>query len=188
MAKTTNSVVAELRMIPNQPLTFNNDGKPRTGDDLLAYCWVKVMDTGDPTWAPRLPMVKSVVRAMDTVTALLASEQGGKNTVNNFVVAGGSKRGWTTWLTGAADKRVVAMVPTVIDVVNVRACKINHFSAYGFWARAVKDYSRHKVHERLDTPQYAELLKIVDPYSYRQRLTMPKFVVNSSGDQYFPPD
>ncbi|MFL5341965.1 MAG: PhoPQ-activated pathogenicity-related family protein [Gemmataceae bacterium] len=188
MAKTTNSVVAELRMIPNQPLTFNNDGKPRTEDDLLAYCWVKVMDTGDPTWAPRLPMVKSVVRAMDTVTALLASEQGGKNTVNKFVVAGGSKRGWTTWLTGAADKRVVAMVPIVIDVVNVRACSINHFCAYGFWAPAIGDYTRHKINERSGTPEHDALMRIEDPYFYRDRYTMPKYVVNAGGDQYFPPD
>ena len=48
----------------------------------------------------------------------------------------------------------------MIDVVNVRACKINHYSAYGFWAPAIGDYTRHKIHERLDTPQYAELLKI----------------------------
>src|SRR5206468_8597080 len=98
-ARTTNTVVAELRMIPNQPLTFNGDGQPRSEDDLIAYCWIKYMDTRDPTWLPRLPMVKSAVRAMDTVTALLGGEQGGKTAVNKFVVAGGSKRGWTTWLT-----------------------------------------------------------------------------------------
>jgi PhoPQ-activated pathogenicity-related protein len=55
VAKTTNSVVAELRMIPNQPLIFNGDGQPRSEDDLIAYCWVKYMDTGDATWLPRLP-------------------------------------------------------------------------------------------------------------------------------------
>ena len=48
MAKTTNSVVAELRMVPNQPLVLNQDGKPRSEDDLLAYGWVKYMQTGDP--------------------------------------------------------------------------------------------------------------------------------------------
>src|SRR5205823_3782629 len=69
-----------------------------------------------------------------------------------------------------------------------RACKMNHFAAYGFWAPAVGDYTRHKVHERFDTPAYAELLKIVDPYSYRERLTLPKYIVNAAGDQYFPPD
>jgi PhoPQ-activated pathogenicity-related protein len=188
IAKTTNTVAAELRMIPNQPLTYNGDGKPRTEDDLIGYAWIKYMDTGDPTWLPRLPMVKSVVRAMDTMTALLGSDRGGNKAVKKFVVAGGSKRGWTTWLTGAVDKRVVAIIPIVIDVVNVRACSLNHFCAYGFWAPALGDYNHHKIHERMETHQYASLLKIVDPYSYRDRLTMPKLIMNAAGDQYFPPD
>jgi len=188
MARTTNSVVAELKMVPNQPLVLNSDGKPRSEDDLLAYGWIKYMDTGDPLWIPRFPMVKSAVRAMDTVTALLASEQGGKVGVKTFVVAGGSKRGWTTWLTGAVDKRVVAIVPIVIDVVNVQACSINHFCSYGFWAPAIGDYTRHKVQDRKGTPEHAALMRIEDPYFYRDRLTMPKYVVNAGGDQYFPPD
>lgn len=188
MALATNSVTAELRMIPNQPLVFNNDGKPRNEDDLIAYCWIKAMDTGDPTWIPRFAMVKSAVRAMDTITALLGSEQGGKAKVDKFVVAGGSKRGWTTWLTGAVDRRVVAVVPIVIDVVNVRECSINHFRAYGFWAQAIGDYTRHKVQERMDTPENEALMRNEDPFFYRNRMTMPKYVVNAAGDQYFPPD
>jgi PhoPQ-activated pathogenicity-related protein len=187
-ATTTNTVAAELHMVPNQPLIFNGDGQPRKEDDLIAYAHIKFMDTGDPTWLPRLPMVKSAVRAMDAVTELMASAEGGKTAIKKFVVAGGSKRGWTTWLTGAVDPRVIAIVPIVIDVINVRACKSNHYASYGFWAPAVGDYTRHKIHERLDTPEYARLLQIVDPYSYRDRLTMPKFIVNSTGDQYFPPD
>jgi PhoPQ-activated pathogenicity-related protein len=188
MAKATNTVVAELKMVPNQPLILNGDGKQRSEDDLLAEGWVKFMDTGDPLWIPRLAMVKSAVRAMDTVTALLASDQGGKVDVKTFVVAGGSKRGWTTWLTGAVDKRVIAVVPIVIDVVNVKACSINHFCAYGFWAPAIGDYTRHKIYERSDTSEHAALMRIEDPYFYRNRLTMPKYVVNAGGDQYFPPD
>jgi PhoPQ-activated pathogenicity-related protein len=187
-AKATNSVVADLGMVPNQPLVFNKDGKERYEDDLIAYCHIKYMDTGDVTWVPRLPMVKSAVRAMDAVTAFLATEQGGKTSVKKFVVAGGSKRGWTTWLTGAVDKRVSAIIPIVIDVVNVRACMMNHYSAYGFWAQAVGDYTRHKVMDRFDTPRFKELLHLVDPWFYRDRLTMPKFIVNACGDQYFTPD
>jgi PhoPQ-activated pathogenicity-related protein len=188
MAKTTNSVVAELRMVPNQPLVLNGDGKPRSEDDLLAYGWVKYMETGDPLWITRLAMVKSAVRAMDTVTALLASELGGKVDVKDFVVAGGSKRGWTTWLTGAVDKRVVAVVPIVIDVLNVPMCSNNHFCSYGFWAPAIGDYTRHKIFDWHGTKEYAALMRIEDPYHYRDRLTMPKFVVNAGGDQFFPPD
>jgi PhoPQ-activated pathogenicity-related protein len=190
LAQGSRSVVAELFMVPNQPLTIDGDGRPRSEDDLLARCWVKYMDTGDPTWLPRLPMVKSAVRAMDAVTELLAGTEGGHTAVKKFVVAGGSKRGWTTWLTGAADPRVAAIVPIVIDVVNVRACSTHHYCAYGFWAPAIGDYTRHKIFERSETDagRYDELLKIEDPYFYRHRLTMPKFVLNASGDQYFPPD
>jgi PhoPQ-activated pathogenicity-related protein len=187
-ARETGSVVAELGMVPNQPLTSDGDGKPRREDDLIAYCWVRFLDTGDPTWLPRLPMVKSAVRAMDAVTELLAGEAGGKTSLKKFVVAGGSKRGWTTWLTAAVDRRVVAIVPIVIDVLNVKPSLVHHYSAYGFWAPAVGDYVRHKVPERRDTPRFAELLAVVDPYSYRDRLTLPKFLVNASGDQFFPPD
>ena len=67
LALNTGSVVADLSMIPNQPLVFDNDGKQRFEDDLIAYCHVKFLDTGDPTWLPRLPMVKSAVRAMDEI-------------------------------------------------------------------------------------------------------------------------
>ena len=34
--------------------------------------------------------------------------------VDQFFVAGGSKRGWTTWTTAVVDPRVVAIVPMVI--------------------------------------------------------------------------
>jgi PhoPQ-activated pathogenicity-related protein len=188
MAKATNSVVAELRQVPNQPLVLNNDGKPRSEDDLLAEGWVKFMDTGDPLWIPRLPMVKCAVRAMDTVTALMASKEGGKTKVDKFVVSGGSKRGWTTWLTGAVDKRVVAIIPIVIDILNVSACCTNHFCAYGFWAPAVGDYTRHKIFDRSETKEFQALMRIEDPYFYRDRLKMPKYMVNAAGDQFFPPD
>jgi PhoPQ-activated pathogenicity-related protein len=38
------------------------------------------------------------------------------------------------------------------------------------------------------TSELASLLRIEDPFAYRDRLTMPKFVINSTGDQYFLPD
>lgn len=188
MARETRSVVAELGMVPNQPLIFHNDGVERVEDDLIAYAWVQNMKTGDPTWLPRFPMAKSAVRAMDTITALMASDQGGKIQVDKFVVAGGSKRGWTTWITAAVDRRVVAAVPIVIDVLNVRESMMHHYAAYGFWAPAIGDYVRHKIVDYMDAPEYAALLRLVDPFAYRERLVMPKFIVNATGDQFFLPD
>lgn len=188
LALGSRSVVATLLMVPNQPLIFHGDGQPRVEDDLVAYTWIQFFKTGDATWPARNPMVKSAVRAMDTITALLASEAGGRMKVDKFVVTGGSKRGWTTWLTGAVDPRVVAIAPLVIDVLNVQESMRHHYSAYGFWAPAVGDYTRHDVFKWMGTPEMEALQKLVDPYFYRSRLQMPKYIVNGSGDQFFLPD
>lgn len=187
-ARATGAVAAEIQMIPNQPLVFHDDGQRRTEDDLIGYAWDQFLKTGDPTWLPRFPMSKAVVRAMDTIQEFLASQQGGRTKIDDFYVAGGSKRGWTTWITAAVDQRVRAMSPIVIDVVNVDPSMRHHFAAYGFWAPAVWDYVRHKIMERNDTPEMAELNRHVDPYSYRDRFTMPKYIVNAAGDEFFLPD
>jgi PhoPQ-activated pathogenicity-related protein len=188
LALGTGSVVAQLGTVPNQPLVFCGDGKPRYEDDLIAYTWDRFLTTGDETWIAQLPMTKSAVRAMDTVQALLARPAAGNLQIQRFVVAGASKRGWTTWLTAAVDGRVVAIVPIVIDVLNVSPSMKHHHAAYGFWAPAIGDYVRHGIPQRMDTPQCEALMRIVDPYAYRGRLTLPKYLVNATGDQFFLPD
>jgi PhoPQ-activated pathogenicity-related protein len=188
MAMATGSVASELRMVPNQPLVFAGETKLRTEDAIIAYTWDKFLRGGDDNWPLRLPMTKAAVRAMDTVTAFLKSSAGGSVAVEKFVVSGGSKRGWTTWTTAAVDPRVVAIVPFVIDLLNIVPSFAHHYRAYGFWAPAVQDYRNMDIMERSGTPRYRELMKIVEPYSYLDRLTMPKFIVNATGDQFFLPD
>jgi PhoPQ-activated pathogenicity-related protein len=185
IAEATGSIVAELRMIPNQPLIFKGDGKPRKEDDILGYGWSEYLATGDPTWLPRLPMVKSVIRAMDCLQEWSAGESA---KIEKFVVAGGSKRGWTTWLVGATDPRVEAIIPIVIDVVNCGPSIRHHAAVYGFWAEAIGNYYQHQILQRADHPRMSEIYKIEDPYYYLDRLTMPKYIINGSGDQFFCPD
>ena len=187
-ALATHSVVAELRGIPNEPLLFAGEKKPRTEDQIIAYTWVKFMKTGDTTWPLRMPMTKAAVRAMDTVTAFCATPAGGSVKVERFFVAGGSKRGWTTWTTAAVDKRVVAIAPMVIDLLNNKKSFEHHYQAYGFYSPAVKDYQDMGLMNVSETPEYAALMKLEDPYSYRDRFTMPKLIINAAGDQYFLPD
>jgi PhoPQ-activated pathogenicity-related protein len=189
MALETGSVAAELRMVPNQPLVFNGDGKARSEDDLIAYTWDRYLKTGDETWPARLPMVKSAVRAMDCVQEFLRSERGGGHPIEAFTLAGGSKRGWTTWCTAAVDRRVKAIVPIVIDVLNVAESMRHHVAVYGFYSAAVGDYHRQGLmRKEAGDPRLRALYEIEDPYSYRARLTMPKYVVNASGDEFFCPD
>ena len=50
-------------------------------------------------------MVKATVRAMDTVAAF-AAEFEKLPDIKRFGVSGASKRGWSAWLTAAADRRI----------------------------------------------------------------------------------
>jgi PhoPQ-activated pathogenicity-related protein len=188
LAAESKSVVADLKMVPNQPLLFNGAEAPRTEDALIAWTWKKFLETGDERWPARLPMTKAAVRAMDTVTAFCASIPDRPVKVERFVVAGGSKRGWTTWTTAAVDRRVTAIIPMVIDTLNVDASFTHHFRAYGFWAPAIQDYSAASLMQWLGTPEWRRLMEIEDPWEYRDRLAIPKLIVNSSGDQFFLPD
>ena len=188
LAAATSAIVAEISTIPNEPLTFSDDKQVRSEDGIIAYTWDKYLRTGDEEWPLRLPMTKAVVRAMDTVQAFCATPEAGANQVDSFVVCGASKRGWTTWTTAVVDKRVIGIAPMVIDLLNIIPSFRHHWAVYGFWAPAIDDYEKMGIMERMETPEYAALMKIVEPYSYIDRLTMPKLVVTSCGDQFFLPD
>ncbi|HJQ25303.1 MAG TPA: PhoPQ-activated protein PqaA family protein [Blastocatellia bacterium] len=191
-ARASQSVVAELRMVPNQPLTFSDSpDHHRVEDDLIAYSRVRQMQSGDDTWLVRLAMVKSGVRALDAIQEFMASDAGGRVKVRDFVVSGGSKRGWTTWLVAAVDRRVRAIMPVVIDALNSQQITRHQYEAYGFFSQALEDYVRHKIFpDKIGTPEYQHILAIEDPFNYRkrERLQIPKFLANASGDQFFLPD
>jgi PhoPQ-activated pathogenicity-related protein len=73
-------------------------------------------------------------------------------------------------------------------VANAKLSLQNHAEVYGFWSEAIGNYYQHKILQRFDHPRMQQLYEIVDPYYYRDRLTLPKYVVNASGDQFFVPD
>ena len=193
LATDTNSVVVELDDVPNQPLTFADDPlhKARVEDEIIAYLQARYAKTHDPNQLLRLPMVKSGTQAMTAVQQYLASAPGGSLRIDGFVVAGGSKRGWTTWLVGAVDRRVTAIVPIVINVLDVEATTKHHWGALGYFSPALQDYvDNGLIPNMVGKPDLAEVNKLEDPLNYQDRATMriPKFVINAVGDEYFPPD
>ena len=193
LATDTGSVVVELDDVPNQPLTFAEDPskKARVEDEIIAYLQARYANVHNPDQLLRLPMVKSGTQAMTAVQQYLASQAGGYLKVDGFVVAGGSKRGWTTWLVGAVDKRVVGIVPIVINVLNVNATTIHHWRAMGYFSPALQDYIDAGLTPNLvGKPGLEGVNLIEDPLNYQGRSTMkiPKYVINAVGDEYFPPD
>jgi len=187
-ALATHSVVADLLDVPNEPLVFAGDGKKRSEDAIIAFTWDKFLRTGDDRWPLRLPMTKAAVRAMDTVQSFCQSAAGGKVKIDTFAVSGASKRGWTTWSTAAVDNRVVAIIPMVIDTLHMEREPRRQVAVYGSFSPAIRDYTDINLSKWMGTPQFHDLMAIEDPWSYRDRYTMPKLLINSTGDQYFLPD
>ena len=188
IAKNSASIVTVLGQIPNQPLNFVDEPLPLSEDELVAYTFDKAMDTGDWLWPAYLPMTKASVRAMDTIQTVTSDPKYATTPVREFVVTGFSKRGAITWLTAVVDPRVRAIAPGVFDILNMDEQVEHHFSAYGFYTDALKAYVNYKDLRRVRTPEGQALLQVVDPISYKERLTMPKFILNSSGDPFYTSD
>ena len=184
-AKTTNSVVATLGMVPNQPLTFVGESKPRWEDAIIAYSWDKYLTTGEERWPLRMAMTKSAVAAMDTIQSILLEEE--NKEIKKFVVSGASKRGWTTWTTAGVDDRVEAIVPVVIDLLNLEPSFMHHWNVYGFWAPAIQDYVDMEITDWWASEEMRSLIRLVDPFSMKERFEMPKLLVNAAGDEFFLP-
>ena len=181
VADRAGAVVAVITKVPNQPLY-----EGRTEDALIAYTFDQYLRSGDKTWPLLFPMVKSAVRGMDAVQEFAKSEF--KQDIRHFVVSGASKRGWTTWLTGAADGRVVAIAPMVIDMLNMKTQLKWTQKVYGKQSEEINDYTQINLQDRQDEPAMVKLRGFVDPYSHRNRYTMPKLILLGTNDPYWTVD
>ena len=181
VAKGSGSPVAVLRQVPNQPLYGD-----RVEDDLISFTFDQYLRSHDPEWPLLFPMVKSAVKAMDAIQEFAQSEL--NLPIQKFVVSGGSKRGWTTWLTGASDPRVAAIAPMVIDVLNMGSQMAYQLEAWGRYSEMINDYTQLGLTNKLQDPSGKELTDMVDPYAYRDKITMPKLIFIGTNDPYWPVD
>jgi PhoPQ-activated pathogenicity-related protein len=199
-ALALNAITVFLPTVPNEPVTFPAQGEtaPLTEDQIVAFTFNQFLNGNGQDWPLLLPMVKSAVRAMDTTQSFVSSQSDNTLSVDNFIVTGASKRGWTTWLTPAVDTRVVAIVPFVFDGLNLDQQLESQLDTYVGVTQdtfdgdstAVQDYAMNGVFTFIGTPQMQSLLSIVDPNEYVDRSTydIPKYLVDSTGDQFFVPD
>lgn len=180
LADALHAPVAVVRQVPFQPLW------DRREDALIAYTFQRYFETGDLDWPLLLPMVKSAVRAMDTVQAV--AQQQWNLPIESFTVAGASKRGWTSWLTAASDPRVKAIAPMVIDMLNLPEQIRLQRETFGGLSEQVKDYETIDLPGHIDSARGRQLVGMVDPYSYRASLVQPKLILLATNDRYWPLD
>ncbi|MEN8117792.1 MAG: PhoPQ-activated protein PqaA family protein, partial [Bacteroidota bacterium] len=175
------AVVAILRQTPNQPL-YNN----LTEDDLISYTLQQFLLDEDYTWPLLFPMTKGAIRAMDAIQEFATNEL--QQQINRFVVSGGSKRGWTTWLTGAHDSRVLAIAPAVIDMLNMPVSLDYQLEAWGDYSDQIRSYVDLGIAQHIQNQEGGAISTMIDPYSYREKLTMPKLIILGTNDQFWPVD
>ncbi|MEG3657873.1 PhoPQ-activated protein PqaA family protein [Arenibacter palladensis] len=181
VADKNKAIVAIVRQVPNQPLY---DGL--TEDALISYTLHNYKNDKDPTWPLLFPMVKSAVRAMDAVQEFTSKNL--QKEITRFTVTGASKRGWTTWLTGANDKRVETIAPMVIDVLNMPVSLDYQITAWNEYSVQINDYIKLEIPQTVGTEDGKAITQMVDPYSYRANLTMPKLIFIGTNDEYWPVD
>lgn len=170
---------AVVRQVPYQPMF---DGLVE--DDLIAHTFVEYSRTGDPSWPLLLPMVKAAVEAMTAATA--AAREAWGLAIDGFVVTGASKRGWTTWLTAAVDGRVRGAMPMVIDMLSLERHVQLQRASFGRLSEQLDPYTTVGIEQLLGSPRGRELIEIVDPYVYRDRIVQPKLIALGTNDPYWP--
>jgi PhoPQ-activated pathogenicity-related protein len=182
MAQRIGAPVAILFNIPNQPL-FDDLRE----DALISETFVRYLTTKDENWPLLFPMAKSVAKSMDALQAFTEAEW--KRKATRFVVSGASKRGWTSWMIAAGkDSRVVGIVPMVIDTLNMAAQMPRQVAHFGKPSDMIRDYTQRGLVPIPKTPEGTRLWQMVDPWTYRDRLTLPKLIVNGTNDPYWTLD
>ena len=186
----TQSVIVNISNIPFQPLNFlSSEQDSFEEDDLIAFAWNKFLKQGakqkDVEWLPRFPMTRAIVRAMDLAQEIILQND---IVVKDFVVSGASKRGWTAWTTAAVDSRVKAVVPMVIDMLNLVPSFENHYRSYGEFSPAVQEYVNYNIQDWLGTEEFKVLMSYIEPFSFIDKFTMPKYIINAGSDEFFSTD
>lgn len=89
-------------------------------------------------------------------------------------------------MTAAVDKRVFAMAPIVMDILNMQKNLHHHYRSLGGWTFAFDDYYTLDIMSRLDSAEFQKMTNIIDPLVYKDRYKeIPKLVISSTGDEFF---
>lgn len=181
-AQMVSAPVVVLGDIPNQPL-FDNLKE----DALISYTFTRYLESADEDWPLLFPMTKAAVRTMDAVEAF--TMEAWDQPIERWITTGASKRGWTTWFTGAVvPERLEGIAPMVYDNLDLPAQMAHQLAAWGDYSEMIHDYTERGLQDLLMTAEGRDLSEMVDPFALRDRITIPKLTITGTNDPYWPLD
>ena len=190
-------VSALVYQVPNQPVIFSEDvtQEERIENALIAFTWLHFLNDADQDaeYLLRLPMVKSAVKAMDTVTYFLTDDTAPEELQDlglnptKWIAGGSSKRGWTVWNLATVDPRVIAIFPAIMDLLNYRKCMKSQFASYGGWTWTFEAFWKLNITLYTDSEEMEDMQKILDIYEYPEKMMIPKLLILATNDEFFLP-
>ncbi len=168
--------VAIITKVPNTPPGMDESL-------LLALSNVRALKTGDLRLSLLYPMAQAYIKAASLVEKLAPHPPSG------FVISGGSKRGWTTWIVARHDPRVVALIPRSFNVADIALVKEAQLDAYGELRGGSKFFRSAAGEGNLTSlPGYHGFLQEYNPVSWINEVKdKPILVIMGTNDELFPP-
>lgn len=191
IAQSTRTAVISVSNIPNQYLSYDQTSEPIKEDDSVAQSWqIFLRNTVDnQRMSVHIPMAVATSQALRMAKQVL-----GPLGIKKFVVTGISKRGWSSWLATMSDPDIIAVVPFVFDLLNTKLALEHMYHTYGNnWPIAFRAYYQRDIDRKIDNESFRTLMLVEDPLQYKskfflKRLEVTKYIINSSGDDFYVPD
>ncbi|MBW4540225.1 MAG: PhoPQ-activated pathogenicity-related family protein [Myxacorys chilensis ATA2-1-KO14] len=179
IAQETSSIVGVVSHTLCQPM-FGGLGE----NELISHSFSQFLASGRPDWPVLLPMVGAVRRAMDVTQRLATDTWAAK--VEQFTLAGFSKRGWAAWLTAAVDERVNAIAPIMMDFFDLPRQITCQRSVWGSLSPALQPFETLDIPNRLQTSRGQQLLDMVDVVRWTTYYNVARAIISATNDEYCP--
>ena len=74
----------------------------------------------------------------------------------------------------------MAIIPIVIDMLNVVPSFHHHWKCYGAWFSAIDSYVYEGIMDWMGSREFGRIMDIVEPFSFIHQLKLPKFLINAN--------
>lgn len=177
-------VTAFIRQVPPTPIFGTTHENDFVNAVIEGYEFNR-----DPLWNPFLPMGKALMQGFTAIQEICLQEK--SLTVTKYAPVGLSKRGYTCYMAAGFDSRVNAAIPVVVDQINIPETYRRRIEVYGENSMNLPQAAllNHQGYIAGNMkPLGRKVIEASDPYYFREKLTMPLYIILATNDPWFPID